>query len=229
LNFLICEGKHDTIFFEELIRNKLQMKCCPIQSEMGELQKTFRDFSDYYKTTYHWIVYKDNGKDEIKKIVLPRIIKDNHGRNNSIHLLVVLDQDFVDPDIILNTIHLKIIEILKPCNLPHFKSEICHENLCIKTLYTKNANHTLFFKFIMIPSSFEKKIVSKILEINAAEFTRIEKEKLNSDDPHESLKCISEKMRISKDEIIQQSVDHDWFVSETWYQQLEELLTRWNN
>jgi hypothetical protein len=205
------------------------MSCCPIQSEMRELQKTFRDISDYYKTTFNWIVYKDNGKDEIKKIVLPRIIKENHGRNNCLHLLVVLDQDYVEPIITLNSIHSKVLEILHPCNLPHFQSEICQENLCMKTIYTKNAGHIQLFKFLMIPSSFEKKLVSKILEINAADFTRNEKEKLNSDDPHESLKSISEKMSISKDELIQQSVNHEWFASEKWYQQLEELLTRWNN
>jgi hypothetical protein len=228
LNYLICEGKYDLVFFEELINKKLKMTCCPVNSNMKELQKIFGSSSDYYNVTFNWVIYKDNGKDEIKKIVLPRLIIDNHGKSNKIHFLVVLDDDYQEHNEIIESFYSKVVEIINGKNVPNFTSDVSSEKQCITTKNTRNDQCIIFFKFFMVPTSLDKIIVDKTLEKFPTDFSANEKEILRRDDPHESLKKISKKIDLSKDKIIQESVIFDWFIEDSWYQQLNKILQTWN-
>jgi len=225
VDFIVCEGPNDNIFLQQLFLKELECSKICSYDEVGKLQKIFRLGSDsYYQRKYRWIIYRDNGRTTIQNQVIPRIIKDIHGRHQCFRkFIVLLDDDYIDHKVLVESIHSTIQE--KTRDLKYIDIPIDSTRDCFRAISTKDARYYISFIFIFIPKSLEKQIVTKAIEKYSNHFSPSKIKNLGDMDPHEALKDIASKMGVPLNDLISLSINEGWFSDEKWFTTIRDVIS----
>lgn len=92
MNIIICEGKYDAIFFDELSK-KHTPPYTMYDADFKKLQACMGRSLDYFRVVYPLIIYGDGGKPKIYK-VLEKAVGLTLGKSkNNIYINLILDDD----------------------------------------------------------------------------------------------------------------------------------------
>ena len=94
MKIILCEGKNDAIFFDELVRSAGINQYTVQNNDMKKLYELFRNFN-YIANAYNVIIYGDNGKPTLLAKVTPNVLRDVLGKA-SLTFVVVVDDGGLD-------------------------------------------------------------------------------------------------------------------------------------
>ena len=185
MHIILCEGKNDAFFFDELLKERFTHRMYTMyHNDLSKLQEMCGNKCySYVKQTYPLIIYGDGGKSELLR-VLRRVVIETLGNNNDVLNIIMIRDDDDSPYEELNRI---LFEELDSLIRSKFSTR--------PTLETMNdffiLNHSkskgvLKVKLSTVPGSLERQIVKKTVECdcpNNSDILEIES--------HEALKSLA--------------------------------------
>jgi len=221
MNILLCEGKNDAWFFDELMNerfanHKYYSYDEPKVNKFKKLQEMCGDKCyDHIKDIYPLIIYGDSGKSELLKI-LRRLIVEILGNNN--HIIMIRDEDDAPSDE-LNRIFREELEAItrdKSKFTTVFPKLESNDNQFIFN-YPKGRGILKVGQSI-VPSSLEKQIVNKTVELKCPR-----KSEMLEMESHEALELLANEYY---DGDIQKLIRESsaWLRTETWVTKIDCLV-----
>ncbi len=216
MNILLCEGKNDAWFFDELMKVRFNERMYTIDNDnLKKLQEMCGDCYDHVNKTFPLIIYGDNGKKEILKI-LRRLIIEIIGRDNDI--IMIRDDD----DAPYKELKRKLLEELESVirdiskfttHLPDLESK---DNLHI--LKHPRGGGILKVRLSTVPHNLEKQIVKKTVELKCPSNSEI-----LDRESHEALELLAnEYYNGDREKLIRES--STWLRDETWVNDINCLV-----
>lgn len=189
MNIILCEGKNDAFFFDELLKEHFASRMYTMyHNELNKLQEMCGDKCfNYVKQTYSLIIYGDGGKRELNK-VLRRVILETLGNNNGVLNIIMIRDDDDSPYNELNRIlfeELNSIMRNKYGNHTRPKLEKINNSF---TLNHPKSKGILTIKLSTVPGNLERQIVKKTVEYNCPNNSE-----MLEDEPHSALKLLASK------------------------------------
>lgn len=208
MNILLCEGKNDAWFFDELMKVRFDDRMYTIDNDnLKKLQEMCGDCYQYINRKYPLIIYGDGGKNGIQKI-LKRIIIETLSRNN--YIIMIRDDDNTPYEDLERKLLEELESIIRDTSkfttrLPDLESK---DNLYI--LKHPKSEGSLKVSLSTVPISLEKQIVKKTVALKCPSKSDIlEKES------HEALELLaSEYYGGDREKLIRES--STWLRDETW-------------
>ncbi|GEM_PF-2207622 len=234
MNVFILEGKNDAIFLMQLLNKHFKFEDSPVFIDKGNYRKGINNLRcillnkskyNFYKTNYGFIIYGDNGKQNVVQKVLPRLVQDTFGKiSEELKFLIILDQNGESKKDIMTKIRNNVIK--KLVNIPYANLEESEDNILY--IYSeKDPQYRIIVQLLfLVPMSLEAQLRKKCLEKLKKEVSRCQKDKLLQKEPHEALDELAQLMGINMDELIRKSVIEGWFNNETWYITLLEKISQ---
>jgi len=221
MNILLCEGKNDAWFFDELMNERFANRKYTLYDDykinrFKKLQEMCGDKCyDHIKDTYPLIIYGDGGKSELLK-VLRRLIVEILGKNN--YIIMIRDEDDAPSDE-LNRIFLEELEAItrdKSKFTTYFPNLELNDNHFIFN-YPKGRGILKVGQSI-VPSSLEKQIVKKTVELKCPR-----KSEMLERESHEVLELLAnEYYDGDRQKLIRES--SAWLRTETWVTKIDCLI-----
>lgn len=215
MNILLCEGKNDAVFFDELMNVRFENRKYTMWDQLPKLQDMCGSKCNYIKDKYPLIIYGDGGKSEMLKI-LRRLIIEILGTNN--YIIMIRDEDDA-PSEELNRTFLEEMESItrdKSKFTTHMPNLEHNHNLCV--LNHPRSKGILKVGLSIVPRSLEKQVVKKTVELKCPR----ENEILEID-PHEALKFLARKYYDGDNlKLIRES--STWLKDETWVNEIDCLV-----
>ena len=164
MNIILCEGKNDAFFFDELLKERFAYRMYTMyHNELKKLQEMCGNKCyDYVKENYPLIIYGDGGKSELNKI-LRRVVIETLGNNNDLLKIIMIRDDDDSPYEELNRILFEELDSL-------IKDKSKFTNRTLPKLEERDnsfiLNHpkskgVLKVKLSTVPGSLEKQVVKK--------------------------------------------------------------------
>ncbi|MDO9518122.1 MAG: hypothetical protein Q7J10_08760 [Methanosarcinaceae archaeon] len=162
MNIIICEGKYDAIFFDELSKENTQ-KYIMYDVDFKKLQKCMGRSLDYFKVAYPLIIYGDGGKPKIYK-ALEKAVGLTLGKSkDNIYISLILDDDGNEYD----DLEVKVKDILDSLskNKDRFSRPPTFEqnNRGFILKYPKSEGSTIVSLFT-VPLNLEIQVAKKCIE-----------------------------------------------------------------
>ncbi len=222
MNVLICEGKNDACFLEELMKERFTTPPLTINNNLNKLQERLgTNCYKFTKSQYNLIIYGDNGKLFINT-VLRELVVETLGKNNDDLYIIMIRDDDGAPYEVLNVNLCKELQSLlrdKSKFIVHVPTIECNNDWFI--LKHPRGGGILRVKLSTVPSSLEKKIAKKTIELRCPHDSKIIKELEN--DPHEALESLADKYYDGdKDMLIRES--SILLRQETWVNDITRLV-----
>ena len=221
MNILLCEGKNDAWFFDELMNRRFANRKYysynePNANKLKKLQEMCGDKCyDHIKDIYPLIIYGDSGKSELLKI-LRRLIKEILGNDN--HIIMIRDEDDAPSDE-LNRIFREELEAItrdKSAFTTIFPNLEGKDNQFIFN-YPKGRGILKVGQSI-VPSSLEKQIVKKTVELK-----RLKKSEILEMESHKALELLAKEYYGGDlQKLIRDS--SEWLRTETWITKIDCLV-----
>ena len=191
MNIILCEGKNDAFFFDELLKERFAYRMYTMyHNELKKLQEMCGNKCyDYVKENYPLIIYGDGGKSELNKI-LRRVVIETLGNNNDLLKIIMILDDDDSPYEELNRILFEELDSL-------IKDKSKFTNRTLPKLEERDnsfiLNHpkskgVLKVKLSTVPGSLEKQVVKKTVEYNCPNNSGI-----LENESHEALKLLARK------------------------------------
>jgi len=190
MNLIICEGKNDACFLDEIMKERFnENKHTIYDHNLDKLQEMVG--CDFLRTLYSLIIYGDGGKANII-IALRRIVVETLGKNkNDLNIIMVRDDDGAPYETLNQNLYRELQSLLKDrfkftVHLPGIK---CNDDLFI--LKHPRSRGLLKVKLSTVPSNLEKIVVKKIAKLKCPHDSEILKELEN--DAHIPLELLANK------------------------------------
>lgn len=167
LNIILCEGKTDTWFFDEIFKNHIDEQIYAIPDKgMAQLQKLYDgNCFEYIKSQFALIIFGDSGRPTIYDKVLPRVTVDMLGRfSYDINISIIIDDDGTEYEN-LEKIVLDSVKRVSKNPLKSTHSPIFEENDGLFVLKSSKSRGTLNVNLLTVPISLEEQIVDKFIRI----------------------------------------------------------------
>lgn len=226
---ILCEGKNDRLFLDELLRN------VGIKSPFS-LHGDFTRLDSFYrwgcKGGQPCIIISDDGHDLINKYV-PLIIRRYFGKSyydwtpETLHYIVLKDSDGSDHKYLLDNYRNSISSTIQAANVGEVSFYLDEKDYTITLTSKKDDRYSFQFHFVFIPPSFEKCLVAKSFEKNR-QLSKY-KDDIERMDPHDALTEIAKHLGIDKESLIRNSVSQGWFCEEDWYMSLGQFFCDYLN
>lgn len=218
---ILCEGKHDCWFLDEVVQLECSIDPLCIHKDLGEFQKCYR--SDYHCSKHSCIILSDNGHELMDKYV-PAIMGFFGTRIMNVHFVIMKDADYSDPAYLLTTYSESMSRLLQTKRRRDISIEHDPADRIISMVSDRDDRFSFHFHFIFIPQSLEKAIVEKSLEMYRS-FSR-SGTAIVSEDPHKALNDIACHQGFhDKEALIRHAVRERWFRDEDWYTELIRRMT----
>lgn len=219
--YLLSEGKYDKIFLPEIL-NQLNHDFCPLtNNDTKSLLETDRD---YYQN-HQFILFADNGRLDIYTKIVRRFCV-SFFKKESVHpiqVILFLDDDYSPHQDLNQTLlnHIREFSYL----IPQMESELIISENSIALKLLSDITPRITIKVFYFPHSLEWQIVQGGLPhlVNQKSAEEISKK-----GPHEGLRDLSLDLSCSIEETIIKSVQDNWLIEHSWYQDLIELLNHPN-
>lgn len=218
---ILCEGKHDCWFLDEVVQLECSIDPLCIHKDLGEFQKCYR--SDYHFSKHSCIILSDNGHELMDKYV-PAIMGFFGTRILNVHFFIMKDADYSDPAYLLTTYSESMSRLLQTKRRRDISIEHDPADRTISMVSKRDDRFSFHFHFIFIPESLEKAIVEKSLEVYRS-LTR-GGTAIVSEDHHKALNDIACHQGFhDKEALIRHAVRERWFRDEDWYRELIRRMT----
>jgi hypothetical protein len=172
---------------------------------------------NFIKSTYNLLIYGDNGRPTVIDKILPKMLDiiGNTPEPTNIKILCILDEGGINLNITIQ----EIINKLKDRANNRSDEFIIINNKDNITLQTKDdCRYSIDIHVFQIPDSLEVKIVRKGVDVFNVRGKQ--RKRLLNNDPHDSLNEIAKNNNLTKEQLIEKSVFEDWFINDSWYQDL---------
>lgn len=167
MNVILCEGKTDTWFFDEIFKSHIDEQIYAIPDKgMKQLQKLYAgNCFEHIMSKFALIIFGDSGRPTIYDKVLPRVAIDMLGRfSNDIYISIILDDDGTEYEN-LEKIVLDSVKLVSKNPLKSTHSPIFEENDGLFVLKSSKSRGTLNVNLLTVPISLEEQIVDKFIRI----------------------------------------------------------------
>lgn len=225
MNIIICEGKNDAWFFDEIMKTHFADRMYTFykdnnKNHLDKLQEMFGGTCyTYIKKQYSLIIYGDGGKHSITT-ALNRVVSETLGKNNDeISIILIRDEDGVPYD----QLHTSLYEILEAYSKDKTKFTTyfpkLEQNNGLFVLNHPKSRGILKVALSTVPNSLEKQIASKTVE-----FKNCKDRKIPKSDSHEALDFLADKYYSGdKQMLIRES--STWLSNEAWVSNVTNLIT----
>lgn len=229
MNVLVLEGLNDVAFFKAFLNKHFSKNIFPsfvdktnkkgFKKAINELRKLLlnNNYYKYVKANFGLIAYGNNGKINIIRKVLPRLVQDILGKvRDELKFFVVLDEN---GDTISNTV-MNVEKEIKKKSIPFSEiRRISNDKLCVVS--TKDAEYRIIIQLFLIPKSLEIQVRDKCLEKIGNQLSKTRRQQLVMKPPHKALEQLADIMNLgNKESLIKHSVNKNWFDDEEWYREL---------
>lgn len=216
---MLCEGKHDCWFLDEVIRQECSIPPLCFHKDLGGFQKCYR--SEYHSTQRSFIILSDNGHELMSKY-LPKVMDFFGTRRLNLHYIILKDADYAEPSDLLAHYREGMERVLKTKKRGGITIRHEEADYTISMLSESDSRFSFHFHFIFIPMSLEEAIIARSLEMHPS-CNRGGTATLSTD-PHKALNDIACHLDLDdKEALIRHSVKEQWFSDEDWYR---DLLSR---
>lgn len=165
LNIILCEGKTDTWFFDEIFKNHIDEQIYAIPDKgMAQLQKLYDgNCFEHIKSQFALIIFGDSGRPTIYEKVLPRVAVDMLGRfSDDINISIIIDDDGTEYEKLEEIISNKVKLVSQnPQKFTH--SPIFEENNGLFVLKSSKSRGTLNINLLTVPISLEEHIANELI------------------------------------------------------------------
>lgn len=225
MNIIICEGKNDAWFFDEIMKTRFDDRMYTFykdnnKNHLDKLQEMFGGTCyTYTKQQYSLIIYGDGGKHSLTT-ALNRVVSETLGKNNDeISIILIRDEDGVPYD----QLHTSLYEILESYSKDKTKFTTyfpkLEQNNGLFVLNHPKSRGILKVALSTVPNSLEKQITTKTVELKNCRDKKILKS-----DPHEALDFLADKYYGGdKQVLIRES--STWLINEAWVNNVTHLIT----
>ena len=162
MNIIICEGKYDAIFFDEL-SNENTPPYTMYDADFKKLQACMGRSLDFFRVAYPLIIYGDGGKPKIYK-VLEKAVGLTLGKSkDNIYINLIIDDDGTEYDKLEVKIKDRLYSLSK--NKDRFSRPPTFEQNSRKFIlkYPKSKGTTIVSLFT-VPLSLEIQVARKCIE-----------------------------------------------------------------
>ncbi|VVB89435.1 Uncharacterised protein [uncultured archaeon] len=181
MNVLICEGKNDACFIDEIMKERFNGRKHTIYDHnFDKLQEMLGTNCKFIRTRYSLIIYGDRGKPNIEK-ELRRIVVETLGKyDDDLYINMIRDDDGVPYETLNQNLHKALQSLLKDKSkfMVHFPNIECNDDLFI--LKHPRSKGLLKVRLLTVPSNLEKMVVKKIAAIKCPHDSEILKELENN-------------------------------------------------
>ncbi|MFA4934940.1 MAG: hypothetical protein WC568_03795 [Candidatus Methanoperedens sp.] len=223
MNVIICEGKNDACFLNEIMKERFNLRMHTIYyHELEKLQEMLgTNCYNFVKTKYPLIIYGDGGKANII-IALRRIVVETLGKNNDeLYIILIRDDDGAPYEVLNTNLCIELQSLLRDRSkfIVHIPNIECNDDFFILT--HPRSRGILKIKLKTVPSNLEKQIAKKTMEFKGLTDSKI-LEQLDND-PHKALELLANKY-YSGDEnrLIRES--SILLKDETWVNEINRLV-----
>lgn len=223
MNVLICEGKNDACFLDEIMKERFNLRMHTIYNhDLDKLQEMLgTNCYNFIRTRYPLIIYGDGGKANIN-IALRRIVVETLGKNNDeLYINMIRDDDGAPYEILNQNLCRELQSLLGDRSkfIVHFPNIECNEDLFI--LKHPRSKGILKVKLSTVPSNLEKQVVEKTAELKCPHDSEILEQSEN--DPHKALEILATKYyNGDKCRLIRES--SILLKDETWVNEINRLI-----
>lgn len=190
MNLLICEGKNDACFLDEIMKESFnESKHTIYNHNLDKLQEMMG--CDFIRTQYSLIIYGDGGKANII-LALRRIVVETLGKtNDELNIIMIRDDDGAPHETLNQNLYRELHSLLKNTTkfIVHSPSIECADDLFI--LKHPRSRGLLKVKLSTVPSNLEKLVVKKIAKLKCPHDSEILIDLEN--DAHIPLKLLANK------------------------------------
>lgn len=223
MNVLICEGKNDACFLDEIMKERFNLRMLTIYNhDLMKLQEMLgTNCYNFIRTRYPLIIYGDGGKANIS-IALRRIVVETLGKNNDeLYINVIRDDDGAPYEILNKNLCRELQSLLEDKSkfIVHFPNIECNDDLFI--LKHPRSKGLLKVKLSTVPSNLEKLIVKKIAALKCPRDSEILKELEN--DAHIPLELLANKY-YNGDRCLLIRESSTLLKDETWVNEINRLV-----
>ena len=223
MNVLICEGKNDACFIDEIMKERFTERMHTIyDNDLDKLQEMLgMNCYNFVRTRFPLIIYGDGGKSFINT-ALRRVVVETLGKNNDELYIIMIRDDDGAPYKVLNENLCKELQALlrdETKFIVHIPKIECNNDFFI--LKHPRSRGSLKVKLSTVPSSLEKQVAKKTAELKCPQNSEI-LEKLESD-PHQALELLADKYYSGdKDKLIRES--SNLLRDEIWVNEINRLV-----
>jgi len=240
MNVFILEGENDAVFTSSLMcwhfRHPIPADATIIDSKYSlSIKRGINILKEYLVNNHYYfkikdtlggvIIYGDNGKETVIQHILPTLVMDTIRRipePEKLYLLTILDGEGIEKSNqiakISQNLHNKIS---KNHWEDRYNIEINHE--FIKIIPTRDYRYAIIIKLFQIPQSLEYQIVHEA--ITTLNISKRKRRMILNDEPHQALREIQDLMHLSKEELIKECIEKEWFKDKSWYINLLEDIS----
>jgi len=174
---IICEGKNDAWFFDEIMKEHLNDRVyTTTDREVNKLQRLLGGGCfDFIKTQYALIIFGDNGRRTITEKVLGRVVVDTLGRvGDDIYTTVIFDDDGVGYEKLKKNISDKLKSISKDTS--KFTNNLfptLEEDDDSLILNHPNGRGVFEVQLLTVPESLEEQVARKCIEVKCPNNSKI--------------------------------------------------------
>ncbi len=196
---------------EELIFESAPPRISYLNNDMGKLLEIVaRPRGGWIRKKQSTFIFGDNGKDDLKQKVIPRIIRDLSGRARDLSLVVLHDSDGVAFQPLVRS-------IMTP--LSHLQSECLRRGISfgVFEIQRPDPSYTIHVTIVIIPMSLEAVVASAGEERYGI--------RLDGNSPHGRLRHLMEELdERCEPELMVRAVQEGWLEDEDWYRTLNAIV-----
>lgn len=180
MKIIICEGKYDAIFFDEITKNYI-IPYTMYDSPFPQLQKCLGKSLNYLRSIYPLLIYGDGGKPDIYKILENTVAESLGKSDKNIYVNLILDDDGVDYEEFEETIKDRLEALSRNSNRFFYPPTFEQDDSGFILKYHKSEGSTIVNLFT-IPLSLETQVAKKFIEKRCPHTSIIVE-----DDPHRAI------------------------------------------
>ena len=227
---LVCEGKYDLDFFEELLLNRFNKKGFPVNNNVPDFNLIFRARSHpYYRGGYECVIFGEGGKKQLfNRVMIPFVgevfgKRDFSGNSLEHHFFVVIDADGVNAATLYDNYCDVIRHTIKSKKILRFSCKRSQHSPSYEFYSPIDSRNRCFVTALHIPISLEEELRQKGIDNLRDNRSKITYD-LQNMKVHVAMTELSKNFGISKKELVKKSVREGWFDESPWYKEICQQL-----
>lgn len=190
MNIIICEGKYDTWFFDEIMKGHFPDRILAFHTKpIAKLQECLgMNCFKFVKTNYSLIIFGDHGKLNINK-ALKRVIIDTFGKtNDDIHINYIRDDDGVEIEQLIKAFLVELKFFSQDANIFKNRLPSLEYEKNVFSLLDSRSRGTIKITYLTVPRSLEEQVARRIIDVKYPTDSEILEK-----NPHECIEFIANK------------------------------------
>ncbi len=214
---VVCEGKYDRIFLQEYIRKYSNVRGYPVKNNMDDFFAIFRSEHHPYHGEYGCVIYSEGGKSKLfERVVIP-CVQEVFGKDEFVHhFFVVADADGADPEYLCGTYCEAIERNIRSRNITRYSCRCQDNDPCFIFFSPRDERYRCVVKATHLPMSLERELVREGLERFRSKIPGGVRRNILDMPVHDALRFLSDRVKLSVEDLIRLSVNEEWFTGEPW-------------